>query len=494
MPSSSQELQRASSTWQVLGGAAFLAGVGAASYALGLRHARQSRGEGQETSRVAAAAIDAAGRGTSAAAADAKSLGGGTAEEASAQVGADELLRLFAQLPARPISAPDAQGAVHSSARVVLACASGKGGVGKSTISVNVAFMLRRLGLEVGLLDLDIYGPSLPELIRMPPGPLYTNAAGRVVPLTYGEVALMSWGYLNPGEAATVRAPILSQITAQLLTQVEWGALDVLVIDTPPGTGDILLSLSQTMTVDGAILVTTCNTISLADVQKGVQLFEKVSIPPLLVVANMGSFTCDSCGQQHNLFEDGAMAKLPSFLQASGIGLVRVPLDPLLSQTSQVPVHPMTREVPFVRNPDNEGREAWKCLAQVTHMVLEKLLDGGSAAEAQRGLMLKLRAGGALELRLRGGELRAVDARELRAACRCAHCIDEITGEVRIDRKAILNDPSLRATAVEPKGNYAVGITFSDGHNSLIALRAIEQMVGAGKAAERPGGERQGTW
>ena len=128
---------------------------------------------------------------------------------------------------------------------------------------------MKQIGFEVGLLDLDIYGPSLPELVRLPPHCATQNQEGRIIPIDYGGVGLMSWGYISPGEASTwgpeggdwrcfwprIRAPIANQIVNQLLTGVEWGPLDVFIIDSPPGTGDVLLSIAQTLAVDGSVLV-----------------------------------------------------------------------------------------------------------------------------------------------------------------------------------------------------------------------------------------------
>lgn len=412
--------------------------------------------------------------------------------EAGQTMTTKELLRLIAQLPAKRFgNAPGAK----NSAKGILVCASGKGGVGKSTVSVNLAFMLKRMGLEVGLLDLDVYGPSLPSLVKLPPIPMMQNSQGRIAPLDYGGVALVSWGYIEPTQAAAVRSPILNQMVAQLLTSVDWGLLDILIIDSPPGTGDVLLSLGQTLPVDGAIIVTTANHISLADVLKGVQLFEKLAIPPLLVVANMASLRCEKCGHDQDLFTDSAMEKLPYLLESKGVGLVKIPMDPALSQAPRSPMPPNACKYPFVRNPDNDARPAAAAFRHLAHMALESLL-GVTSGEARPGerTTLKLRPGGRLEVRLGSGKLRGLEASEVRAACRCAHCIDEITGEVKIDREAVRRDLRLQATNVWAVGNYAVNVKWSDGHNSVVALRALEQMVGGGAVAWTPPATRDGAW
>lgn len=421
----------------------------------------------------------------------------------------EELLSLLRQLPPKPIGPCEEGQQAHSTAKIVLLCASGKGGVGKSTVSVNLSFMLMHLGFDVGLLDLDIYGPSLPELVPLPPDCVRQNQAGRIVPLNYGGVDVMSWGYIQPGEAAKIRAPIATRITTQLLTQVEWGDLDILVIDSPPGTGDVLLTLAQTLTVDGALLVTTANKISLADVVKGLQLFKQVEIPPLAIAVNMAHYHCSSCGAEQRLFADGALEPLLDELQRQPDGtmmslppggIIEMPLDPVLSMAPGVPRMPHLNAYPFVRVPTYKDRPAWDAFLHLAHTALVSVLGATNRDEpheasgrpgARAGTTLRLRPGGTLEVRLRGGELHPVECCELRATCRCAHCVDEMTGQVKVDRESLRRDTSLRATEVKAVGNYAVGVKFTDGHSSLVAIRAIEEMCGRLRPAARQSGIAQ---
>eukprot|EP00913_Durusdinium_trenchii_P027770 g26040.t1 len=305
------------------------------------------------------------------------------------------LVTFVRQLPSKPL-VQRGGGEVHSTAKLVLLCASGKGGVGKSTVSVNLAYMMKQMGFEVALLDLDIYGPSLPELVRLPPNCVTQNEAGRIIPIDYGGVALMSWGYINPA----------NQIVGQLLTGVEWGPLDILIIDR---TGDVLLSIAQTLSVDGSVLVTTSNSISLADVDKGLQLFTKVEIEPLLVVRNMASVCCEECQHEQPLFMDSAMEGLSDLLSARPLGLVDLPLDGKLSQAplSFQPANSLL--YPFVRNPHHEARAAWRALRKATRCVLEAALGlkGGTTSSMTKGprreapASLRVRPGGLLEVRLR---------------------------------------------------------------------------------------------
>lgn len=398
----------------------------------------------------------------------------------------NHLVTFVRQLPTKPLL-PRGGGEVHSTAKLVLLCASGKGGVGKSTVSVNLAYSMKQMGFEVGLLDLDIYGPSLPELVRLPPNCVTQNEAGRIIPIDYGGVALMSWGYINPGEASTIRAPIANQIVGQLLTGVEWGPLDILIIDSPPGTGDVLLSIAQTLSVDGSVLVTTSNSISLADVNKGLQLFTKVDIEPLLVVRNMASVCCEACQHEQAIFTDSAMEGLTEFLTERSVGLVDLPLDEKLSQAplSFQPANALL--YPFMRNPQHQERSAWRALRKATRCVLEAALGLKGAGGTSKGpkrqapASLRIRPGGLLEVRLRGGDLKPLSCGELRANCRCALCVDEMTGEIKIDQEKIRGDLTLKAKSLEQVGNYAVSVLWSDGHQTLVALRALAEMVGGGE-------------
>lgn len=393
-----------------------------------------------------------------------------------------EVVQLLKQLPFRalghrtgvPGGGRGTNEPPHSTTRAAIVVASGKGGVGKSTISVNLAFSLQQAGLNVGLLDLDIYGPSLPELIKMPPNCVMATPNGGIVPLDYGGVALMSWGYVEPGKAATIRAPIASQMVTQLLTQVHWGDLDCLLIDSPPGTGDVLLSLSQTLRTDGAVLVTTGNEISVADLMKGIQLFEKVEIPTLAVCLNMAYHPCEACGHKTTLFADHASKVISKVLEGAGnVPLHTLPLDPQMSQAPDQPVPPRLQQYPYVQNPDFDGQPAQVAFKKLALSVASQILSSRTA-----GAKLLLRQGGSLELRLPGGDLLPARCGELRASCRCAHCVDENTGEVLIDQKAIRQSSTLHAVAVEPVGNYGAEVQWSDGHRSLLSLKAIEKIVG----------------
>ena len=186
----------------------------------------------------------------------------------------------------------------------IIAVGSGKGGVGKSTVSVNLAVSLARAGLRVGLMDADIYGPSLPRMLGANRRPEVRG--DRLIPVEAWGLRAMSMGFLVEEDSAMIwRGPMIMGAVQQFLGQVEWGELDVLVVDLPPGTGDIQLTLSQKAKVTGAVVVSTPQDIALIDARRAVKMFEKVEIPILGLIENMSYFCCPNCGHQTNIFGHG---------------------------------------------------------------------------------------------------------------------------------------------------------------------------------------------
>ena len=209
----------------------------------------------------------------------------------------------------------------------IVAVASGKGGVGKSTVAVNLALAWAAQGARVGILDADIYGPSQPLMLGLE-GERPTSPDGKhLEPLESYGVAAMSIGFLVDAEQPMVwRGPMVTQALTQLLSETHWGALDYLVVDMPPGTGDIQLTLAQRVPVAGALIVTTPQDIALADARKGLKMFEKVSVPVLGVVENMSVHVCSNCGHVEHIFGAGGGARLA---EQYGVRLLgELPLDP----------------------------------------------------------------------------------------------------------------------------------------------------------------------
>jgi ATP-binding protein involved in chromosome partitioning len=211
----------------------------------------------------------------------------------------------------------------------IIAVSSGKGGVGKSTVAANLAAAFAKAGRRVGLLDADVYGPDIPLMFGEKRRPKVTGEKGKekIVPLDAHGVRLMSLGFLLEDEQpAIMRGPLVSGILKQFLEQVEWGTLDVLVIDMPPGTGDAQLSLVQTVNVEGAILVTTPQDVATGDVRRAVRMFERVKTPILGIVENMSGFTCPCCGERIDIFGHGGGRVLADDMHLPLLG--EVPLDP----------------------------------------------------------------------------------------------------------------------------------------------------------------------
>jgi ATP-binding protein involved in chromosome partitioning len=191
----------------------------------------------------------------------------------------------------------------------LVAVASGKGGVGKTTVAVNLALALVKLGHKVGLLDADVYGPNVPIMLGSTDEPKAT-AQQRIIPVMAQGVKMISMGLLNPGDKPVIwRGPMLHSVITQFLRSVEWGELDYLVIDLPPGTGDVQLTLIQTVAVTGAVVVTTPSAVALADVRKAIEMFRQVSVEVLGVVENMSTFACPHCGKPVDIFGHGEGAK-----------------------------------------------------------------------------------------------------------------------------------------------------------------------------------------
>jgi ATP-binding protein involved in chromosome partitioning len=191
----------------------------------------------------------------------------------------------------------------------LVAVASGKGGVGKTTVAVNLALALAKLGHKVGLLDADVYGPNVPIMLGTTQEPLAT-VSQRIIPVEAQGVKMISMGLLNPGDKPVIwRGPMLHSVITQFLRSVEWGELDFLVIDLPPGTGDVQLTLIQTVAVTGAVVVTTPSTVALADVRKAIEMFRQVNVEVLGVVENMSTFACPHCGKPVDIFGHGEGTK-----------------------------------------------------------------------------------------------------------------------------------------------------------------------------------------
>ncbi|WP_255193760.1 Mrp/NBP35 family ATP-binding protein [Natronobeatus ordinarius] len=232
---------------------------------------------------------------------------------------------LSASVPGRD-DAGAAEGTVLPNVKNVIAVASGKGGVGKSTVAVNLAAGLSQLGARVGLFDADIYGPNVPRMVDADEPPMATAEETLIPPEKYG-VKLMSMAFLVGDDDPVIwRGPMVHKVITQLTEDVEWGHLDYLVIDLPPGTGDTQLTMLQTIPVTGAVIVTTPQDVALDDARKGLQMFARHETVVLGIVENMATFVCDDCGKHHDIFGAGGGEAFADVHDLPFLG--SIPLDP----------------------------------------------------------------------------------------------------------------------------------------------------------------------
>ena len=209
----------------------------------------------------------------------------------------------------------------------IIAVASGKGGVGKSTVAVNLALGLRDLGLKVGILDADIYGPSMPKLLAIRERP-QTVGGTRLKPIVRHGMPVMSIGFLVEEETPMIwRGPMVMSALTQMLREVEWGTLDVMVVDMPPGTGDAQLTMAQQVPLKGAVIVSTPQDLALIDARRGIAMFRRVNVPVLGVVENMSMFICPHCGTRSDIFGHGGARHEAERLGVPFLGEVPLAMD-----------------------------------------------------------------------------------------------------------------------------------------------------------------------
>ena len=249
----------------------------------------------------------------------------GAARKQAGGSGGGRALPVMDQRPAAPQRVPAPTPVAYPNLGRIIAVSSGKGGVGKSTVAVNLAVALRREGARVGLMDADIYGPNIPLMMGVNEPPIVINE--RIIPLEAHGVKVISLGFLiDRDQPAIWRGPIIMKIITQFLRDVAWGQLDYFIVDLPPGTGDAQLTLVQATQVTGAIIVTTPQDVSVGDALRGVKMFERVSVPVLGIVENMSWFECPHCGKPSPIFGSGGGERLARELELPLLG--QIPLYP----------------------------------------------------------------------------------------------------------------------------------------------------------------------
>lgn len=333
----------------------------------------------------------------------------------------------------------------------IIAVASAKGGVGKSTITTNLAFALKSKGFKIGLLDADIYGPSLPGLLGDRGQPKIDE--GFIVPLEIDGMKFISMGSLiQIGKATIMRSPMVLKALSQLTMGVLWGKLDYLLIDLPPGTGDIQLSLSQQAKLTGVIIVTTPQRVALEISHRGLDMFQVLNVPILGVVENMSGFNCKHCGMTTDIFKAGGGKKLAILNKVPFLG--SVPLDPELMAAGDEGRNLMQT------NPETYASKAFVQMAEEVIKVQSKVR--GEIIEPEHIQI----DGGKLKVSWGKNNTVVYDTFDLRLNCPCANCVDENTGKRKLSEKHIPLD--IKAVKFNLVGRYGVSVHFSDGHNTGI--------------------------
>lgn len=373
----------------------------------------------------------------------------------------------------------------------IVAVSSAKGGVGKSTVTVNLAVTLHRMGHRVGILDADVLGPSVAGMLGIEPmrTPQLT-AAGKVdPPVGFGIKCISMALFGAEDQPMMLRGPMVGKYLNLFMSGVDWGELDFLLIDMPPGTGDVQLNIAQNFPLSGAIVVTTPQSVSVKIARRGLRMLQSVQTPVLGVVENMRTFACPQCGAVSDLFGRGGGELLASEFGLAFLGAL--PLDPAVIAAGDsgrpVPDGPAT----------SATLAAYRALADRMIQALSGLdssmppfrwqLDSDSGAPPWN--QAECRKGGAIDIPVgirrsdartlailwQDGTAQEIDMRELRLACRCALCRDEMSGRPLADPARVPLD--VRPLEIRSVGAYAISLSWSDGHSSgIYPFSAIRRM------------------
>lgn len=360
--------------------------------------------------------------------------------------------------PARPVFAEDLPKGLQTVSNVV-AVSSCKGGVGKSTVAVNLAYTLAGMGARVGIFDADVYGPSLPTMVSPESRVLEMNPETKtIIPTEYLGVKLVSFGFTGQGRAI-MRGPMVSGVINQLLTTTEWGELDYLIIDMPPGTGDIQLTLCQVVPLTAAVIVTTPQKLAFIDVAKGVRMFSKLKVPCVAVVENMCHFDAD--GKRYYPFGRGSGSQV---VQQFGIPhLFELPIRPTLSASGD------SGQPEVAADPLGEVAKTFQdlgvCVVQQCAKIRQQVSTAVSYDKSMKAIRVKVPDSDE-EFFLHPATVRRND--------RSAQSVDEWTGEQKLQYTDIPED--IEPQEIRPMGNYAVQITWPDGFNQIAPYDQLQTM------------------
>lgn len=393
----------------------------------------------------------------------------------------------------------------------VIAVSSCKGGVGKSTTAVNLAFALQNLGATVGIFDADFYGPSLPTMVK-PDNDVVRFVGRQIAPLQRNGVRLMSFGYVNEG-SAIMRGPMITQLLDQFLSVTQWGSMDYLIIDMPPGTGDIQLTLTQRLNITAAVIVTTPQELSFADVVRGVEMFDSVNVPCVAAVENMAYYEVD---KQSMLEKEKLKVEFAAKLQAKG-AFANGEADSLAEELVQLVIENTPSEPEQIRifGPGHKTRlsEQWGIEHTYSMPLMGQIAANGDSGtpfilehpdSAQARIYSELASTVVSEvaktkyskdslrpeinyqeeehkIKVDDGEITPAD---LRRGCRCAACVEEMSGRQILVASDV--SEAIKPMKMYPTGQYALSVDWSDGHRSLYPYRQIRAMLQDMKAGATP--------
>ncbi len=404
--------------------------------------AEAQAGAGKGASQPAAAGVPEHPR---VQAARAKATGGAAAGSAAPQVAQSS-----GHSHAHARGAPHQQSTGVPGVKHLVAVASGKGGVGKSTTTVNLALAFQANGLKVGILDADIYGPSQPRLLGLSGRP-QVGAGNKLKPMQAYGIKAMSMGFMvDEGTPIIWRGPMVVGALNQMLREVEWGDLDVIVIDMPPGTGDVQLTIAQQVPLSGAIIVSTPQDLALIDARKGLAMFQKVDVPVLGIIENMSLFICPKCGERSDIFGHGGAHDEAVKLGVPFLGAVPLHMDIRAKSDSGQPVVATVPDGPHAQVYREIATLAWAEIEAAKGQQVEP--PDISLSAARDGLRLGFADGGRYEL----------SAEMLRVMSPSA----EVQGHSASQRVTVSGKRNVKIKELRPVGNYAIRIVFDDGHDT----------------------------
>ncbi|MBA2125731.1 ATPase [Hyphomicrobium methylovorum] len=351
----------------------------------------------------------------------------------------------------------------------IIAVASGKGGVGKSTVAVNLALGLQAIGLKVGIVDADIYGPSQPRLLGVTGRPQVAH--GKVIqPLTGWGLKVMSMGFLvDEGTPIVWRGPMVTSALSQMLRETDWagdaGDLDVLIIDMPPGTGDIQLTISQSVPLAGAVIVSTPQDLALIDARKGIAMFKRVEVPILGIVENMSYFLCPKCGERSDVFGHGGAREEARSLGVPFLGEVPLHMDIRETSDSGKPVTVAEPESVYAKIFRDIAANAWSEVERAKGT----LTPPPHLEIANEGTVLKAAFPDGRSFELPAEFLRVVSPSA------------EVQGHSPSQRVTVPRKKHVKIVNMTPVGNYATRLIFDDGHNSGLYTWGYLHLIGREK-------------